>query len=91
MKQKTIYVCETCKYENKDALEMRHLEAGHLGLTLNELREYEILKRELSAVCAEFASHNTAKARATFQSTLDRLVAFEKEHNLNDSAGETQI
>lgn len=91
MKQKTIYVCETCKYENKDALEMRHHEAEHLGLTLNELREYEILKRELSAACAEFVSHNTAKARATFQSTLDRLVAFEKEHNLNDSAGKTQI
>ena len=91
MKQKIIYVCETCKYENKDALKMRHHEAEHLGLTLNELREYEILKRELSAVCAEFASHNTAKARATFQSTLDHLVAFEKEHNLNNSASETQI
>ena len=86
MKQKTIYVCETCKYENKDALEMRHHEAEHLGLTLNELREYEILKRELSAACTEFVSHNTAKARATLQSTLDHLITFEKEHNLNNPA-----
>ena len=82
MKQKIIYVCETCKYENKDALEMRHHEAEHLGLTLNELREYEVLKQAVANKSLELAKGSTVKVRQEFQDTLDQLLQFEKEHNL---------
>ena len=34
MKQYTMYVCETCGYESRDAEDVRKHEASHLGLTL---------------------------------------------------------
>ena len=44
MKQYTIYVCETCGYESKDAKEIMQHEADHLGLTVKEMEQYRALK-----------------------------------------------
>lgn len=40
MKQYTMYVCETCGYESRDAEDVRKHEAFHLGLTLEELKAF---------------------------------------------------
>lgn len=50
MKQYTVYVCETCGYESKDAEEIMQHEAEHLGLTVKEMEQYRALKSFASYV-----------------------------------------
>ena len=41
MRQYTMYVCETCGYESKDAKKMKEHEMAHMNLTAEEVRQSE--------------------------------------------------
>lgn len=82
MKQYTIYVCETCGYESKDAKEIMQYEADHLGLTVKEMEQYRALKsfaNYMGSVVSHTKNEATDKA---FDDAIQNLLDFEKEHGI---------
>lgn len=82
MRQYTMYVCETCGYESKSFANMEEHEASHLGLTVNELHEYNALKSFASYMGSVIFSRNNEETRLKFDKAIEDLVAFETKHNL---------
>ena len=52
MKQYTVYACETCGYESKNANEVMQHEADHLGLTVKEIKNLSMLGVDFCKDCA---------------------------------------
>jgi hypothetical protein len=78
VKQYTIYVCETCGYESKDAKEIMQHEADHLGLTVKEMEQYRALK-SFANYMGSVVSHTKNEA---FDDAIQNLLDFEKEHGI---------
>lgn len=82
MRTYTVYVCETCGLELRDAMKMREHEASHLGLTLDEMLTYQSLKNRVkSAGMASYLANNDS-TQQELDDAANELVAFEKAHNL---------
>ena len=82
MKQYTVYVCETCGYESKNANEVMQHEADHLGLTVKEMEQYRALKsfaNYMGSVVSHTKNEATDKA---FDDAIHNLLDFEKEHGI---------
>ena len=82
MKQYTVYVCETCGYESKNAKEVMQHEADHLGLTVKEKEQYRALK-SFAAYMGSVVSHTKNEATdKAFDDAIQNLLNFEKEHGI---------
>ena len=82
MKQYTVYVCETCGYESKNAKEIMQHEADHLGLTVKEMEQYRMLK-SFAAYMGSVVSHTKNEATyKAFDDAIQNLLDFEKRHGI---------
>lgn len=84
MRSYTVYVCDTCGYENRDRDLVEKCEARHYGLTVEEMHGYHALK---SAVAhAEYLINvvSTASNRAYYENAIKNLEDFKKSHNIKD-------
>lgn len=84
MKQYTVYTCETCSYESRDYEDMRKHEADHLGLTVEEMESYRALKSFAAYMGSVVANRNNKETRSKFDEAVEKLMAFEKEHGINN-------
>lgn len=83
MKERTVYVCEICDYESENYHDMKEHEASHLGLTVEELHDYNVLKSHAQYMGIVVSSiTNNDETRAKFDRAIEDLIAFEREHNL---------
>ena len=84
MKKYTVYVCETCGYESRNVKDMRKHEASHLGLTIEDMESYRALKSFVEYMSHVVAKRNNEETRSKFDESVEKLVAFEKEHGIKD-------
>lgn len=82
MKQYTVYVCENCDYESRDVKEMKRHEAAHLGLTVEEMDEYDVLKDYATHMGFVVSCTRNEETIKRFDDAIQRLVDFEKEHGI---------
>jgi len=83
VKNYTMYVCETCGYESKDANEVMQHEADHLGLTVKEMEQYRALK-SFAAYMGSVVSHTkNGETDKAFDDAIRNLLDFEKKHGIS--------
>lgn len=82
MRSYTVYVCEKCGFESRDASLVEKCEARHMGLTVEELRDYSKLKSTAAHAGAILASVSNEATRKKFDDAIDELTKFEIEHNI---------
>lgn len=82
MKQYTMYVCETCGYESRSFNDMEEHEANHLGLTVEELHNYNALKSFARYMGGVISHTSNDETRAKFDKAIEDLVAFEEAHKI---------
>ena len=82
MKQYTIYVCETCGYESKDAKEIMQHEADHLGLTVKEAEQYRALKSFAAYMGSIISYTKNGETYKIFNDAIQNLLNFEKKHGI---------
>ena len=82
MKKYTMYVCETCGRESKDYNVIRECEAGHLGLTVDELNQYDKLNSDAEDCGRMVSIAKNDKTEKAFDDAIKTLVAFERKHGL---------
>ena len=82
MKQYTMYVCEVCGYENRDADKVEEHEAKHLGLTVGELHKYNALKSFVKYMGGVISHTSNEETRAKYDKAIEDLIVFEKEHKI---------
>ena len=86
MKAKTTYICETCGYESENKDAVFACEAGHLGLTPEEKKEYDHLENLVERWSKTVYRENNEQTRGAYDSAITRLMAFEVEHGLDMKA-----
>ena len=82
MKRYTMYVCETCGYESRSFDDMEEHEASHLGLTVEELHNYNALKSFARYMGGVISHTSNDETRAKFDKAIEDLVAFEEAHKI---------
>ena len=82
MKSYTIYVCETCGKESRNAEEIIKCEAEHLGLTVSEYEEYNRKKDFVRSLSAAVSITNNESTRKKVDDAVDDLIRFEAEHGI---------
>lgn len=82
MRQYTMYVCETCGYESKDAKEMKEHEAAHFKLTEEEAKQYEELKASAAYMGYVVSRTKNEETEQKFDEAIQNLLDFEKEHEI---------
>lgn len=82
MRQYTVYVCETCGYEDTNANNMELHEAIHLGLTANQLREYKALKAHAIHMENILYGNDNDETRRAYNQAVDQVTQFEIAHNI---------
>ncbi len=83
MKRITLYACETCSFSSADALEVEKHEAEHLNLTVDELHEYQDLKREAAHFSSIVSEHNNEQTRVRYDEACEALTDFEVKHGIH--------
>ena len=89
MKQYMMYVCETCGFESKSREAMVQHEAAHLGLTGEELREYNSLKDHAEFMGMVVRDSRCSYTEKEFDKAVRALAAFEEAHGLRIIKGDT--
>ena len=82
MNQHIIYECKTCGKKSENKENILECEAAHLGLTIAEKQEWELLKeraRYAGTVVSRTKNEETDKA---FDEAVETLIAFEKDHGI---------
>ena len=82
MRQYTMYVCETCGYESKDAKEMKEHEMAHMNLTAEEVRQHEILKSSAIHIGYVASLTKNEETEQKFDEAIQNLFDFEKKHGI---------
>lgn len=83
MRQYTMYVCETCGYESKDAKKMKEHEMAHMNLTAEEVRQYESLKSYAAYMGCVVSRIKNEETEQKFDEAIQNLFDFEKEHGIS--------
>lgn len=72
MKSKTVYICEKCRKESEFVNEILSCEAAHLGLTVNEYKEYlQLRAKEDSINTSNGVSETDIKASRVSESDIN--------------------
>lgn len=82
MQQYVMYECESCGKKSRDIRKVIECEASHLGLSLSEMQEWENLKENVKhkgMVVGQTKNRHTDK---DFDEAVEKLLKFEKKHNL---------
>lgn len=85
MKTKTVYMCDFCNKEYNRSIDAYKCEAEHLGLTIDEYKEYmNLLEEERRAFSAASSVVNN-EIRKRCDDTIKAVFDFQKEHNFTDN------
>ena len=82
MRTKIIFVCETCGKESENRDDIFSCEASHLGLTVDEAREWERLKSFVANRSHTVAWTRNQATVDAFDEAVDELTSFEVSHGL---------
>lgn len=82
MKQYITYVCETCNKESRNADEIKACEAGHLGLTVDEKLEYDVLQEIVRRRSYTVSVTKNEKTDKEFEDAIIEILAFERKHGI---------
>ncbi len=85
MKAYHIYVCEECGKESCNKDDILQCEAEHLGLSVEEKCEYDHLNNLVERWSHTVNRTCNRDTRSALDSYVTKLLAFEVEHNMNDS------
>lgn len=85
MKARTVYECEFCGNQYKTTKKAYECEAKHLGLTMEEYKEYmNLLDEEKTAFgIAGCASNDVIRKRC--DDAVKAVIAFQEKHGLEDN------
>ena len=84
MRSYTMYVCEVCGKESRDAMEIKEHEASHLGLTIPEYEEYLKKQGFVRRLSATVSITNNEITRKRVDDAIEDLLAFENAHGIKD-------
>lgn len=82
MKQYMMFECEYCGLTSRDPKEIFAHEAAHLGLTKEEYESYNSMKSFAKYCSSRLMDNNTEENQKRYDTAVENLVAFEKEHNI---------
>ncbi len=85
MKQHITFECEHCGKQSKDREEIMKCEAAHLGLTIAEKEEWELLKEKVRYKSSIVNRHKNEQTVREFDDAVVGLMDFEKKHSRNDN------
>ncbi len=85
MKTYQIYECEICGKQSKNADEIIKCECTHLGLTVEENREWEHLKNVVKHCSYVVSKMKKEESERSYDEAIEALLKFEKEHGLGKS------
>lgn len=80
MKAYWVYQCDSCEFTSRDPLEVERHEAAHLGLTLEQKREYEKRKREVRNLSGRVERTNNDTWRREYDKAVTGLLDFERKY-----------
>ena len=84
MRTATIYICEICGFESRVAQDIAECEADCLGLTLEELYEYSVLRKATKMCMGALSSAQSPGLLQKADDVIEAELAFEKKHGLKD-------
>ncbi|WP_395546772.1 MULTISPECIES: hypothetical protein [unclassified Lacrimispora] len=82
MKQYVTYICEKCSRESRNADEIRECEASHLGLTIDEKLEYDVLQEIVRRRSYTVSVTKNEKTDKEFEDAIIEMLAFERKHGI---------
>ena len=86
MKRHIIYECENCGMKSHSYDEIYKCEASHIGLTPNQMIEYEGLKEKARFKSSIVSRKNNNLTRGELDKVIDELIKFEERHNIHNWA-----
>lgn len=78
MKRHVIYECEKCGMKSETYDEIYECEASHIGLTSNQMLEYEGLKEKVRFKSGIVSSRSNSLTRGELDKAIDELIEFEE-------------
>lgn len=84
MNQYIIYECEKCGKQSKNREEIMICEAAHLGLTVAEKKEWELLKEKVRYKSAIVSGCKNEQTDKEFDEAIAELMAFEKKYGIEE-------
>lgn len=75
-------MCEHCGKESEDKDEVLFCEAQHLGLTIDEKRQYDHLEAKVAQWSNVVARTNNEATRSALDSVITELLVFEVQHGM---------
>lgn len=82
MKEYKIYECEVCGKTSKNANEIIECECNHLGLTIEEKKEWEHLKKVVMHCSSVISRTKNEETERSYDEAIEELMQFEKKHNI---------
>lgn len=82
MKVYQMYVCDKCGFESRNLVDVDLCEARHMGLTLDEKHQWELLDSTAKRCTATLSTTNNETNRNLEEEAYRKLFAFEKEHHV---------
>lgn len=85
IKTVTTYICDYCGKEYSDTLKAMKCEGAHLGLNLEEYKEYKHLIDAELAAAARVARTNNAETRKAEEDAINATLSFIEEHGIAEN------
>lgn len=83
MKEYIMYVCETCGKESSDYDDIYECEAKHLGLTVSEKQELDLLYSAVTRCSHRIMYSKNDETESAYDKAIHDLIAFEEAHGIN--------
>lgn len=85
MRTYSMFVCDVCGKESRDQEAIELCQANHLGLcNLEDYRKWKLLDGYAKACTAKLSYTNNQALRDLEEEAYNELLAFEKEHKMED-------
>lgn len=82
MKECRMYKCEICGKKSENSNEIIECECSHLGITLEEKKEWERLKRVVEHCSFIVSRTKNEETELSYDEAIEALIQFEKNHNI---------
>lgn len=85
MKQFTVYQCDHCNFQTTDMQDcLAHEASKHYRITMDEYAQWKELHEKVAYAGWEVSNHSNPETRKAFDTLIETMLQFEKEHNLPD-------
>lgn len=82
MNKFVIYMCDVCGKTDENIDAIKECECNHLGITTDDLAIWSELRETARRTSVASSITHNNEAEAEFNAAIERLLHFEKEHNL---------